>query len=159
MNGLPIGGSSALVTMRQMSGKFAKEKHDQARPKQRGTADEEDNTGQNAAEELTKVLASTELNANESELCNTSTAEVLTTQDSTMLESEGPPAAVMQDTRTTGASAQSIEKGQDLTVNELEEMLRKKRNEDKKNPGKTDNKEKKTMRTRSTSLRRNTENK
>ena len=135
------------------------EKHDQARPKQRGTADEEDNTGQNAAEELTKVLASTELNANESELCNTSTAEVLTTQDSTMLESEGPPAAVMQDTRTTGASAQSIEKGQDLTVNELEEMLRKKRNEDKKNPGKTDNKEKKTMRTRSTSLRRNTENK
>ena len=24
MNGLPIGGSSALVTMRQMSGKFAK---------------------------------------------------------------------------------------------------------------------------------------
>ena len=135
------------------------EKHDQARPNQRGTADEEDNTGQNAAEELTKVLASTELNANESELCNTSTAEVLTTQDSTMLESEGPPAAVLPDTRTTRTSAQSIEKGRDLTVDELEEMLRKKRNEDKKSQEKTNNKERKAMRTRSTSLRQNAENK
>ena len=97
----------------------------------------------------------------ESELGNKANAEAPETQDSAMLEPAEPLAAVLPTTQleTTGTSAQRIKKGLDLTVDELEEMLREKRKADKKNQGKTDFKEKKAMKTRSTSLRRNTENK
>jgi hypothetical protein len=137
------------------------EKQGRASPSLGGTGGEDTSEGPNAAEELTRILASTELNVDESELCNKANAEAPETQDSAMLEPAEPLAAVLPTTQleTTGTSAQRIEKGLDLTVDELEEMLREKRKADKKSQGKTDIKERKSMKTRSASLRQNTENK
>ena len=80
-------------------------------------------------------------------------------------EAANPREAVLPATlpETTGENVQGINRVQDLTVGELEEMLKKKKMAERKNQKKADNenplKEKKPVRNRSASLRRNSENK
>ena len=89
-------------------------------------------------------------------------AEVTVTQ---IPEAAKPTEAVLPATlpETTGENVQGINRVQDLTVGELEEMLKKKKMAERKNQKKADNEnplnEKKPVRNRSASLRRNSENK
>ena len=138
------------------------EKQHQARPERVGAGREEGTPSTNATEELTEIMATTELGTNMPGQYNTGAAEVTVTQ---ILEAAKPTEAVLPATlpETTGENVQGINRVQDLTVGELEEMLKKKRMAEKKNQKKADNenplKEKKPVRNRSASLRRNSENK
>jgi hypothetical protein len=110
---------------------------------------------------LSRILATTELNVNKSGQSSTAAAELSTTHSPMMPESARPLGAALStvQSETSGTNIQCSERGQDLTVEELEEMLKRKRIADKKNQVKADNKEKKTVQTRSTSLQRNFKNK
>jgi hypothetical protein len=113
-----------------------------------------DTSSQNPTTELAKTLTTTSLNENKTTEVNNSGAETSPTAP----ESTRPAEATLPppETGTTGMDMGNTATPESLTEEELEELLKKKRNANAKTQGK-DTLGKKSTRTRSPSLRRKTE--